>query len=197
MKKIAYVKESRSKGYTVVGLLDADGERSALTVEDATYMNIGSPAVGDLISEDTEGALYESDERYRATLSALRMLAYGDNSKKNLTRKLVMKGISPSAAEEATRAMDERGYINEDSQIEKLVIREANCSLSGPRKIRAKLSAKGYSPRRISEIIDALVASGKIDFKRSGDALVAKKLTRDATNDEIKQLLYKNGYNIC
>lgn len=195
--KVIYVKSSRSKGYTSVGLFGEDSKKLSLTVKDEEYISLGSPSVGDTVSDEVIEALSASDERYRATLSALRMLGYGDNSQKNLYRKLTMKGISRDVAEKTVGEMVSRGYINEDGQIRKLVLREANQSLSGPRKIRARLMQKGYSASSINEAIDSLISDGEIDFKASGERLVEKKLTRDATDDEIKQLLYKNGYDIC
>ena len=45
--------------------------------------------------------------------------------------------------------------------------------------------------------MQALAEGGEVDFERSAVLLVAKKLTRGATDEEKKALLYKNGYDIC
>ena len=82
-------------------------------------------------------------------------------------------------------------------QLTSLVLREANTSLCGPRKIRAKLLSRGYRGEDITSVIDSLLRSGEIDFERSAELLLEKKLTRGATEDEKKAILYKNGYNIC
>ena len=89
-----------------------------------------------------------------------------------------------------------QGYMDEARQIRRLVINEANNSLCGPRKILAKLMAKGYSGSAINSVMDELLASGEIDFSRSAEKLIAKKLTRGAADEEKKKLLYKNGYSI-
>lgn len=112
-------------------------------------------------------------------------------------RKLISRGIGSGVAAEVAREMVCRGYINEERQLDRLIITEASRNLSGPRKIRAKLLTKGFTGEDIDAAIDRLTDSGEIDFKRSAELLIEKKLTRGATSEEIKQLLYKNGYNIC
>ena len=42
--------------------------------------------------------------------------------------------------------------------------------------------------------MEALVAEGEINFKSNAMRLIEKKLPADATRDEKKTLLYKNGY---
>lgn len=194
--KVTYIRPGKSKGYLTVGLSDG-AEKHSFTVSECDYTEAGSPRPGDVADVDLVGALKHSDEVYRAHLYALRILSYADNNERTLVRKLISRGISAPLATDVAHEMVSRGYINEQSQLERLVLTEANRNLSGPRKIRAKLQSKGFSGGDIDEVIDRLTDSGEIDFKRSGELLIEKKLTRGATNEEIKQLLYKNGYNIC
>ncbi len=194
--RVTYVRPGKSKGYLTVGLSDGE-EKHSFTVSECDYTEAGSPRPGDMADGDLVGALRHSDEIYRAHLYALRILSYADNNERTLVRKLISRGISSSLAVEVAHEMVSRGYIDEQSQLERLVLTEANRNLAGPKKIRAKLSSKGFSGSDIDDVIDRLCDSGEIDFKRSGELLVEKKLTRGATDEEIKQLLYKNGYNIC
>lgn len=194
--KVTYVRPGKSKGYLTVGLSDG-AEKHSFTVSECDYIEAGSPRPGDIADGDMIDALRYSDEIYRAHLYALRILSYADNNERTLVRKLISRGISSALAVEVAHEMVSRGYINEQSQLERLVLTEANRNLAGPKKIRAKLSSKGFTGSDIDEVIDRLCGSGEIDFKRSGELLVEKKLTRGATDEEIKQLLYKNGYNIC
>lgn len=195
--KVVSVRSARSQGYITVTLLLESGDKKSLTVSEEDYSSASSPMARDEISMREYLILAASDEYYRARLSALRMLSYGDNNEKTLIRKLVTKGIGYERAEAVAHEMASLGYINEERQLLNLVAREANTSLSGPRKIRAKLTAKGYKAADISSAIDRLVASGEVDFERSAEILISKKLTRGATDEEKKAILYKNGYNIC
>ena len=195
--RVISVRPARSRGYITLSLDMGDGEKKSLTVSDEDYSAADSPMARDEINTREYLVLLASDEHYRARLSALRMLSYGDNNEKTLIRKLVGKGIGAECAERIAHEMVSLGYINEEKQLRSLILREANVTLSGPRKIRAKLISKGYKSADISRIIDTLVASGEIDFEFSAEQLAAKKLTRGATEDEKKALLYRNGYNIC
>ena len=195
--KIASVRPSRSRGYISVTVLLDDGEKKTLTVSEEDYSAASSPMARDEIDTREYLILESSDEYYRARLSALRMLSYGDNNERTVIRKLSIKGIRRECAEAVAHEMTSLGYINEQKQLLNIISREANINLSGPRKIRAKLLSKGYSAADISSAIEELVKSGEVDFERSAELLISKKLTRDATDDEKKAILYKNGYNIC
>ncbi len=191
--KLIYIKPSKSKNYLTLGFTDGENKYS-YTISELDYAELGSPLIGYLADERIISDIRKSDERYRATLCALRILSYGDNSKRNLYSKLISRSYSREVAEEVVCEMVGRGYINEENQLLRLVEREANSSLSGPRKISNKLMAKGFSRADIETAIDALVRSGNIDFEASKKALIEKKLARDATFDEKKALLYKYGY---
>lgn len=195
--KVVSVRPARSRGYITVAVSLSEDEKKSLTVSEEDYSAAGSPMARDEIGNREYLILLASDESYRARLSALRMLSYGDNNEKTLIRKLTSKGISRERAEGVAHEMTSLGYIDEKKQLLNIVAREVNLNLSGPRKIRAKLISKGYKPSDISSAIDELIRSGEIDFDRSAELLIVKKLTRGATDDEKKALLYKNGYNIC
>ncbi len=193
--KVIYVRPGRSRGYLAVGISDG-AEKRSFTVSELDYKEAGSPRQGDVADADMLAALAHSDEVYRAHLYALRILSYADNNERTLVRKLVSRGICAPLAQEVAHEMVSRGYINEQSQLERLVLTEANRNLTGQRKIKAKLSAKGFKGSDIEDVIERLCESGEIDFDRSAKLLIEKKLTRGATDEEIKQLLYKNGYHI-
>ena len=193
--KVVYVRPGRSRGYLTVGVSDG-AEKRSFTVSELDYKESGSPRPGDYADADMLATLIHSDEVYRAHLYALRILSYADNNERTLVRKLTSRGISFAIATEVAHEMVSRGYINEQDQLERLVLSEANRNLKGPRMIKAKLSQKGFSGSDIEDVIDRLCESGEIDFEHSASLLIEKKLTRGATDEEIKQLLYKNGYNI-
>lgn len=193
--QVKAVRAGKSQGYLTVVVTDGE-ERKTFTVSERDYLEAGSPRPGDYLDGDMLAALSHSDEVYRARLHALRILSYADNNERTLVRKLISRGISHSLATEVAHEMVGRGYIDEQRQLERLIITEANRNLIGPHRIKAKLTAKGYRGSDIDGIIEQLCDSGEIDFDRSRRLLIEKKLTRGATDDEIKKLLYKNGYSV-
>ena len=193
--QVKAVRAGKSQGYLTVVITDGE-ERKTFTVSERDYLEAGSPRPGDYLDGDMLAALSYSDENYRARLHALRILSYADNNERTLVRKLVSRGISHSLATEVAHEMVGRGYIDEERQLERLIITEANRNLIGPHRIKAKLTAKGYRGSDIDGIIEQLCDSGEIDFDRSRKLLIEKKLTRGATDEEIKKLLYKNGYSV-
>ena len=173
-------------------IFDSVGEKKSCL----TLSNIGQVKVPEIMARYIERFDFILDVQAAAPYNC-GMLSYGDNNERSLIRKLTARGIARERAEAVAREMSSLGYINEQRQLLNIVSKEANVNLSGPRRIRAKLISRGYRTADISSAIDELVRCGEVDFERSAELLISKKLTRDATDDEKKALLYKNGYNIC
>ena len=195
--KLIYVRAARSRGYLTLGISDGGENKTAFTVSEEDYSSLGTPLVGTLFDGGAMEVIRESDLRYRAALYALRILSYGDNTKKKLYTKLLSRGIRADIAREVVYEMVARGYIDEQRQLMHLIERAANEALIGPQKIKAKLLSQGFSSSDIEDAIANLTSSGDVDFSRSAELLIEKKLTRGATEEEKKKLLYKNGYGIC
>ncbi len=193
MRKITYVKSGPAEGSLYIGLV-SDGAREKLYISQTEYSRCGAPEKGEEIDEDTYYRMARYDEYHKAKKKALSILTYGDNNQKNLIRKLRVAGFAPDLAEMICREMVSLGYINEVDQLERLILSEANDKLQGPNKIFAKLTAKGYSSSDIREVMMSLVEREEINFKKNAYRLIEKKLPKDATADEKKTLLYKNGY---
>lgn len=192
--KIVYIKESKSAGYTVLGIDLGEGAKP-YTVPLAIYAEIGAPVRGAEISDgDFLGVAY-ADEVYRATKKALSLLAYADNNIKNLKLKLIRAGFSRDAADAASEEMQRNGYINEARQLERLILSEANSNLKGRALIVPKLVSKGYKKDEVEAVLDALLESGEIDFAEIKERLISKKLGESADSEAVKKLLYKNGFN--
>ena len=189
--RVIYIRDSKSRGYLRIGLSDGE-KKSEYTVSESEYKELGSFMAGDEVS-DIE-ALELCDMRYRGTLYALRILSFGDNNIPTLRRKLIAKSISASVAEEICEQMAGLGYINEERQLEKLIEREANVTLCGRKKIFAKLLTKGYRKEKIERVLSLLISQGRVDFKESEKKLIEKKFPDGASEEEIRALLYMNGY---
>jgi SOS response regulatory protein OraA/RecX len=99
------------------------------------------------------------------------------------------RDIASSTVEECVRL----GYINEDAQLERFILRYYE-QLLGPKKIIAKLASRSYSAAQISKAIRSLEAQEKIDFAQSKKRLIREKLDEGASYEERLKLLYKYGY---
>lgn len=194
--KVIFIREARSRGYIRIGISDEE-QKHDLTVSESDYREAGSPLSMDEVDADTLYLLKDSDMRYRAELYALRILSFSDNNEKTLLRKLISRGIRADIAADIAHSMVSRGYINEKRQLSLIITEEVNRRLTGPHKLRPKLISKGYSSADIDFEISRLLRSKEIDFERSKKLLIEKKLPPDSNEEEIKKLLYKNGYDIC
>lgn len=190
---VSYVKSAKAKGYLRIGINTSFG-KSEFTVSEKDFRAAGGFAVGDNLTRDTFEFLSCSDMEYKAKAKALRILCYGDNSERMLMRKLTSSGISKNVAEKTVSEMVSLGYINASRQLELLITNEVRLHNSGPRKIVQKLIAKGYNAKDITEKISELQRQGEIDFEMAKERLKESKLAGRSDTEEVKKLLYKNGY---
>ncbi|MBQ8850145.1 MAG: regulatory protein RecX [Clostridia bacterium] len=129
-------------------------------------------------------AASEAAELYSAVKRGLFILGYGSCSKKDLCRRLVMKGIPREVANAAVNELAADGFINERADAE----REAERCVSklwGRKKITAHLYNKGYSEEAVKGALYALEDSG-VDFSE----LCAERLRRayDSLPDDPKDI---------
>ena len=192
MAKIIYIKESKTKGYLVIGVKEGE-QKTPLTVNAAAYSDVGAPALGEELSTDTYEALARENQRFLALRKALYLLSFSDNSERNLRYKLMRAGYSRDVVDFAVSEVLRLGYINEARQLERLIISEANSKLFGPMKIVSRLVGKGYSPSDVRAAIEALRASGEVDFD-TNRARLLEKLPDGYSDDDMYKLLYKYGY---
>ena len=192
MAKVVYIKESKTKGYLVIGIKYAD-EKKPLTVSAAVYAEVGSYAVGDEISPEALDAFAKENQRFLALRKALYLLSFSDNSERNLRYKLMRAGFSRDVVDFAISEVLRLGYINEARQLERLIVNEANSKLYGPMKILSRLVGKGYSSSDVRTAIEALRDSGEVDFDLNRAKLL-EKLSDGCTDEDMYKLLYKYGY---
>ena len=192
MAKIIYIKESKTKGYLVIGVKDGE-EKTPLTVNAATYSDVGAPSLGEELSADTLDTLTRENQKFLALKKALYLLSFSDNSERNLRYKLMRAGYSRDVVDFAVSEVLRLGYINEARQLERLILTEANSKLFGPMKIISRLVGKGYSPSDVRAAIEALRDSGEVDFDTNRMRLL-EKLPDGYTDEDMYKLLYKYGY---
>lgn len=195
MADLKFVRESKDSSLLSLGIIE--GEESArYTVNSVIYAEIGCPESGDMLSDTQMSVIKYADEKHRAMKKALSLLSFADNNERTLRQKLIRAGFGREIAEEVCSEMVRLGYINEQRQLERLILNEANIKLRGPGRIIPALSAKGYSSSDIREVMHRLAESGELDFKKNARLLIDKKLP-GADAEEKRKLLYKNGYKIC
>ncbi len=193
MARVIYIKEGRTKGYITVGVL-LDEQRRAYTVPQAVYSSLGSPMPRCELDEPSLSVLDEANAEYSALKKALSLLSYSDNSYRSLVMKLRRSGFSARIAEGAALEAVRLGYIDEERQLERLILAEANGHLTGPLRLIPKLAAKGYSQDKIRAVMAELCDSGELDFDENKSILIEKKLGGDFTEEERDKLLFKHGY---
>ena len=193
MTRVIYIKESKHGEYIAVGIADGE-EKKAFVMPRAIYDSLGAPTRGCEISEDSLSAMSEANDEYRAMKKALSLLSYADNSERGLKMKLLRAGFSREASDAAVREVVRLGYVNEDSQLERLIVSEANSKLTGPMKLLPKLSAKGYSVSRIKAVLSRLQDEGVVDFEENRRRLIEKKLDEGASDEQRQKLLKSFGY---
>lgn len=195
MPKLDYIRISKDKKLLLLGVSE-EGERYRFTVSEGMYISIGSPTNGSILSDEDLSLIRKEDERIRASKKALSLLSYSDNNEKQLTQKLVRSGFSFELSDSVAKEMVSLGYIDEDRQLCRLILKEANTNLLGYRRILPKLISRGYSSKKIKEVTERLVKDGEISFKENAKKLIEKRLSKNATTEEKKTLLYKNGYSV-
>jgi len=190
MPRIVRIKADEKKG--IYTLTFSDGKSESYTVGARVYSELGGPCRGDLLSEE-ELAVIKEEHAYRvAKKKALSILSCSDNNEKTVREKLVMRGVGREIAAEVAREMVSLGYIDEERQLERLVMLDANSKLFGEDRIIRHLASRGYSVKDVSETVNRLSECGEIDFSENRKRLLEKHPTSD--REEEKKLLYRYGY---
>lgn len=189
--KIKSISRSERGRYVTLGI---DGAKGRFVITGELYIELGSPEVGYELSEEEYESVKDSDERYHATVRALNILRFSDNSRRMLWQKLKKKGFSTEVARATVEDMVKLGYLDEKKQVENAVRRLANDSLLGAFRIRLKLAYLGYHPNLVRAAITELSESGEVDFEKNFSRLVEKKCAGDIREERIAELKYKWGY---
>ncbi|MBE6597980.1 MAG: regulatory protein RecX [Ruminococcaceae bacterium] len=117
-----------------------------------------SPPISEGMTVD-EG-LYGKIEHASAVTAAVRtaanLLSASDKSARMLKRRLIEKGISAEAAEDAVEFMIRKGYLNEERQASVYAEAAVRTKLYGKRRIMRELYAKGYDQSVIRQAADGI-----------------------------------------
>ena len=184
---VIYLRGSARRGYVTVGVRLSDAEKKYTVPEGAVSLCRGYE-----LSEEEHLELVRLDEERRALDRAASLLAASDKSRAILRARLISLGFSREVADMTVAECVRLGYLNEERQLERLILREAEGSLRGPKYIMRKLAAKGYRTEEIRRTISALTERGDIDFKALFARLAEKRGITD--REELLALAYKYGY---
>ncbi len=193
MAALKYIREAKDSHLLLLGVVE-EGESASYTVNSETYQAIGCPKAPTVLNEEQLSRVKYTDRLLRAKKKALSVLAFSDNNRRTLSAKLIRAGFDREITQAVVEEMVSLGYINEDRQLERIILNEANIKLRGPAKIIPFLVSKGYAPGDVRRVMAALRDDGQIDFKENAKALIQKKLPDCTDRGEIKKILYKNGY---
>ena len=192
--KLVSIRPSKYEGLYVY-TVERDGKRERYTLPDRIYEEIGCPAVGTPLTEDAYEQLCAAGASRDALAAALRTLAYGDRSCRELVDKLVHKGYSRALATETAEEVVRLGYINEERQLCSMIVQLANQRLYGARRIIPYLVNKGYHSTQIRAILSRLVENEEIDFKENFSRLLEKTKTDPKDIEARRALAYRYGYS--
>ena len=91
-----------------------------------------------------------------ALLGWLRILAYSDNSRKELISKLIRKGHKKEYAENAADKLEEYGYLDDERYAANLVEKLSSQKGMSPKRVRSELIFKGISSETADFALEGL-----------------------------------------
>lgn len=109
-----------------------------------------------IVSDERFEELYEISNLAGATVKAQRLLSLSDHSKKQLSLKLIKYGIDRQYATRAAQIMEERGFIDEDAQAERIALAYCKKKLWGKKRIAQDLLSKGYDRDAVFRAVDLI-----------------------------------------
>ena len=187
--RVAYIKPTSEGKRFIVGTAEGE-EKQRYNISGSLCLSLGLSR-GDELDEATVEMLEEDNARYTCMRCALSYLAYADNNKRTLYMKLLRRGYDRRIIADTIDECLRLGYINEDDQIERAILKEAE-KLYGRAYIFRKLTSKGYSASMVNHAFDKLIDDGDLDFGANLKTLLYKKGCE--TEEERKKLMHKYGY---
>ena len=126
---------------------------------------------------------------------ALGLLVRREHSRKELSRKLVAKGVDSGDAESAVARLQAEGW-QDDARFAESVVRNRSGSGYGPLHIRAELASHGLD----SEAIEAALATFEGDWQEQARALVQRRFGENGPQElaqrrKAADLLARRGFD--
>jgi len=134
---------------------------------------------------------FNPDDSEKATLSALRSLARADQSRQELTHKLVFKGYAPAVVEQVLTELTKAGWLNDDRALDALITRQSARKI-GPLRIKAESRQKGFDPQKakvqLSNVIEQAASSETAYWEHQAlEALTRRFKSQPLADDKSRQ----------
>lgn len=184
---------------TKITAVGTDGSRCMLWFDDGSKMRLPTALVADLclyggkeLSEEELSDMMDVARRASAKDRALRIVSTTAVSKRELTRRLKMRGETEEDAEAAVEWLSGLGAVD-DQAMAKRVVETALRKGYGESRIRQELYAKGIPKEYWEEALSDLP-----DMSEAIDRYLEKKLRGNIDEKEIKRAadgLARRGHN--
>ena len=155
-------------------------------------------SVGKVLTDGQFEELYEKSNVAKAVFLAESIVSRGTVSKKALVQKLKKYETDKSCAEKAALIMEERGYIDEDSQAERMARAFCRRKYWGKKRIIAALLEKGYerdSALRAADLVP------KEEYEAALRTVIVRKYPSPPEDKREKDKriasLMRLGYSLC
>jgi regulatory protein len=130
---------------------------------------------------------------------ALALLVRREHSRKELTRKLLVRGISGEDADAAVQRMAKSGW-QDDTRFACSLARTRAIAGYGPLHIRAELATHNLGHQAIEAAFDALAKAGEDDWRSRAKELVERRFDLDAgstlaTQRKAADFLARRGFD--
>ena len=123
------------------------------------------------IDEATFDEISEASELCLAVRRGMSILGYGASSKKELAKKLVLRGVAREMANGAAEMLERMGYVDENEDAARLAERSLK-KYWGIRRISSELMSKGYGDSAVRYALDTL---RDVDFSMLCKEYIDKK----------------------
>ena len=131
------------------------------------------------------------DSPEKAKETAVALLAYKENTEKELYDKLTARGFSKENAAAALAYVVEKHFLSEKRYFLRLVEYCGNVKRFGRRRIMAEIYQKGFSAATVEEYSEE--AFGKIDFDEN--CYEALTLLKKSDREKARAALLRRGYS--
>lgn len=130
---------------------------------------------------------------------ALGLLVRREHSRRELARKLEVRGVEAAEAEATVARMAEAGW-QDDARFAATLARERAQSGHGPLRIRAELGMHGLDGDTVEAAFRALAESGEDDWLASARSLVRRRYGPGVTDDvglrrKAADFLFRRGFD--
>jgi regulatory protein len=151
-------------------------------------VTVGSPLTGEQIDRLVSSA--DLDAAFRTAVRALERRPF---ARKDLARRLVLKGHPPALIEEALDRAERLGYLD-DERFARHFVQAKSARGRGPRRLRRELAAQGVASPLVERVLAEELGSDWL--KRTIQAVAAKRARQLADlprPDRIRRLMAHLG----